>query len=92
MTKFAASRQGVRAQTEHNLTSSQRTQTEHNLTSSQITEHASCLNIKVCIGKLFSLFRIQYICCGYSKEQYRQENNYNFILIKFPSRSMGLMQ
>ena len=26
------------------------------------------LQIKVCIGKLFSLFLIQNICCGYSKE------------------------
>ena len=26
------------------------------------------LHIKVCIGKLFSLFLIQNICCGYSKE------------------------
>ena len=26
------------------------------------------LQIRVCIGKLFSLFLIQNICCGYSKE------------------------
>ena len=26
------------------------------------------LQIRVCIGKLFSLFLIQYICCGNSKE------------------------
>ena len=28
----------------------------------------SGLQIRVCIGKLFSLFLIQNICCGYSKE------------------------
>ena len=28
----------------------------------------SGLHIRVCIGKLFSLFPIQNICCGYSKE------------------------
>ena len=28
----------------------------------------SGLQISVCIGKLFSLFLIQKICCGYSKE------------------------
>ena len=26
------------------------------------------LQIRVCIGKLFSLFLLQNICCGYSKE------------------------
>ena len=26
------------------------------------------LQIRVCIGKLFSLFLIQNVCCGYSKE------------------------
>ena len=30
--------------------------------------NASGLQIKVRIGKLFSLFLIQNICCGYSKE------------------------
>ena len=29
---------------------------------------ASGLQIRVCIGKLFSLYLIQNICCGYSKE------------------------
>ena len=28
----------------------------------------SSLQIRVCIGKLFSLLLIQNICCGYSKE------------------------
>ena len=28
------------------------------------------LQIRVCIGKLFSLFLMQNICCGYSKEPF----------------------
>ena len=30
----------------------------------------SGLQIRVCIGKLFSLFLIQNICCGYSKHMF----------------------
>ena len=31
-------------------------------------KETSCLQIRVCIGNLFSLLLIQNICCGYSKE------------------------
>ena len=33
------------------------------------------LQIRVCIGKLFSLFLIQNICCGYSKEPSQFKKN-----------------
>ena len=34
----------------------------------QICKHGTGLRIRVRIGKLFSLFLKQNICCGYSKE------------------------
>ena len=44
--------------------------------------------IRVCIGKLFSLFLIQNICCGYSQKHMFQlmgkKINLNLMQIKFP--------
>ena len=34
------------------------------------------LQIRVCIGKLFSLFLIQNICCGYSKESSQGDGSF----------------
>ena len=38
------------------------------ITETDENPYSSGLQIRVCIGKLFSLFLIQTICCGYSKE------------------------
>ena len=40
-----------------------------------ITGHTG-LKIRVCIGKLFSLFPIQNICCGYSKEPSQSDGSF----------------
>ena len=38
----------------------------------------SGLQIRVCIGKLFSLFLIQNICCGYSKELSQRDGSFEY--------------
>ena len=42
---------------------------------------------KVCIGKLFSLFLIQNICCGYSKEPSQSDGSFEHP--KHMSKLMG---